>query len=154
MPEFSERPEEGEPGRRADAPGPRETRSPQVAMWLIAGFLGVIATCLVLRLDGPVVGQAFGQAVSQAGARGVFAFTGQVTKNTFGVFMVDVDAGTIWCYEWNEGKGCLRLVAARTWRYDRYLEEFNACAPGPREVEHLVEIERAERLQKTRSGDE
>ena len=116
-------------------------------MWVIAVSLWIIATCLVLKLDEPLVERALGQPVSQAGARGVFAFTGQVTPSTFGVFMVDVDAGTIWCYEWNERKGCLRLIAARSWRYDRYLEEFNACTPGPREVERLVEMERAQRLQ-------
>ena len=114
---------------------------------MIAVFLGIIAACLLLRLDEPMASRALGQPVSQAGARGVFAFTGQLTKNTFGVFMVDVDAGTIWCYEWDGGRGCLRLIAARSWRYDRYLEEFNACDLPPREVERMVEMERARRLQ-------
>jgi len=116
---------------------------------MIAVFLAIIAACLVLRLDQPLAARALGQPVSQAGARGVFAFTGQLTKNTFGVFMVDVDAGTMWCYEWDEGKGCLRLIAARSWRYDRYLEEFNSCGPGPGEVERLVEMQRARHLQDT-----
>lgn len=121
---------------------------------MIVVFLGIIATCLVLRLDEPVAGRAFAQPVSHAGARGVFAFTGQLTRNSFGVFMVDVDAGTLWCYEWNEGKGCLKLIAARSWRYDRYLEEFNACDPGPREVERLVEMEQARRLQEAGAKEE
>lgn len=129
-------------------------RGTQLAVWMIAVFLGVIAACLVLRLDEPVASRAFGQSVAQAGARGVFAFTGQLSKHTFGVFMVDVDAGTIWCYEWNEAKGCLKFVAARSWRYDRYLEEFNACELPPKEVESMVEMERARRLQEAGVGEE
>ncbi|MCP4593787.1 MAG: hypothetical protein GY842_23895 [bacterium] len=128
------------------SPGPT-SRLPHAAVWLIAVSLAFIACSQVLDLDAPVANPAFGQAVAHAGARGVFAFTGQVTKNTYGVFMVDVDAGTIWCYEWDEGRGSLRLLAARSWRYDRYLEEFNVGEPTPREVESLVEIERTRRLQ-------
>lgn len=136
-------------------PSPRTgSWGPPLAGWMIAAFLGIIAACLVLRLDEPMVGRALGQSVSHAGARGVFAFTGQLTKTTFGVFMVDVDAGTIWCYEWDEGRGCLRFIAARSWRYDRYLEEFNACDLPPREVERMVEMERAKRLQEMQGVDE
>ncbi|MCK4658392.1 MAG: hypothetical protein KAV82_02630 [Phycisphaerae bacterium] len=151
MLEVSAKTNHPEPPYEAACADPK-TRAPRAVLWLIAAFLGIIATCLVVRLDEPVVNRAFGQPVSHAGARGVFAFTGQVTKNTFGVFMVDVDAGTIWCYEWNEGRGCLRLLAARSWRYDRYLEEFNTCSPSPTEVERLVENQRAVRLQQTGAG--
>lgn len=120
---------------------------PRAALWSIVVLLGIIAACLVLRLDEPLGARALAQPVAQAGARGVFAFTGQLSNNSFGVFMVDVDAGTIWCYEWNGAKGCLRLVAARSWRYDRFLENFNSCDPSPKEVERMVEIERSQRLQ-------
>ncbi|MHC4092538.1 MAG: hypothetical protein ACYSVY_20080, partial [Planctomycetota bacterium] len=83
----------------------------------------------------------------QAGARGIFAFTGQLTKGTYGVFMVDVDAGTLWCYEYVSGKRTLRFVASRSWVYDRYLEEFNAGDPPVAEIERLVEEQRARKLQ-------
>ena len=77
----------------------------------------------------------------------MFAFTGQLSKGTYGVFMVDVDAGTLWCYEYLSGKRELRLVAGRLWIYDRYLKAFNTGEPSWEEVEQLVELERAKELQ-------
>ena len=116
------------------------------AHWLIAFFLGVIAACLLLRTDSPLGSLALAQPSSLAGARGVFAFTGQLSKERYGLFMVDVDQGTIWCYELNDRKH-LNLVAGRSWRYDRYLEEFNVGEPKPDEVEKMVEDARNRRLQ-------
>ncbi len=152
MCEAREQPNEARLVCGAGAAASAGARVPRIAVWMIAVFLAIIAACLVLRLDEPLADRAFGQPVAQSGARGVFAFTGQVTKNTFGVFLVDVDAGTLWCYEWSE-RGCLKLIAARSWRYDRYLEEFNTCEPGPQEVERLVEMERAQRLQDAGAGE-
>lgn len=92
-----------------------------------------------------------GQPVTSAGARGVFAFTGQLTKSTFGVYLVDVDAMTMWTYEYEPARSCLRLVSARTWRYDRYLENYNTCNLPPEVVEKMIEDQRAYRLQASES---
>ncbi|MHC4611740.1 MAG: hypothetical protein ACYS7M_15490, partial [Planctomycetota bacterium] len=117
----------------------------QGLLWVIAVCLVIIATCLVLQVQDR--GTVNAQPVTQAGARGIFAFTGQLTKGTYGVFMVDVDAGTLWCYEYVSGKRTLRFVASRSWVYDRYLEEFNAGDPPVAEIERLVEEQRARKLQ-------
>jgi hypothetical protein len=116
--------------------------------WVIAGALVVIATVLVLRSDTPPMNKvAFGQPVTSGGARGVFAFSGQLSKGTYGVYMVDMDAMTTWVYEYLPQKGCLRLAGARTWRYDRYLEDYNVCGPPPDAVERMVEDQRQYRIQ-------
>jgi hypothetical protein len=80
-----------------------------------------------------------------AGARGVFAFTGPIQRDQYGLFMLDVDQGTIWCYAFENvaGTSKLRLVAARTWVYDRYLQDFNCAAPDFRTVQKLVAQQRA-----------
>jgi hypothetical protein len=59
--------------------------------------------------------------------------------------MLDVDSGTIWCYELASADGMrkLRLVAARTWIYDRYLQDFNCAPPDFRMVQQLVAEQRA-----------
>ena len=57
--------------------------------------------------------------------------------------MVDVDAGNVWCYEYVPEKSKLRLVAGRSFLYDRYLEEFNTDSPTPSEVAQLVDRMRA-----------
>ncbi|MCH7595019.1 MAG: hypothetical protein IID35_00530 [Planctomycetes bacterium] len=123
-------------------------RAPHPVFWVIAGLLGVIAISTATRPGGlRMDGLAFAQLPPSAGARGVFAFSGQFSKGNYGVFMVDTDAMTIWAYEYLPQKGCLRLAAARTWRYDRYLENHNICDLPPEAVERMVEEQRQYRLQ-------
>lgn len=116
--------------------------------WVIAVALVVIATALIVRRDGVAFdATAFGQLPTTAGARGVFAFSGQLSKGTYGVYVVDTDSMTIWVYEYLAQKGCIRLAGARTWRYDRYLENHNVCDLPPDVVEKMVEEQRQYRLQ-------
>lgn len=89
-------------------------------------------------------------AQSSAGARGIFAFTGQLTKNTFGAFMVDTDAGTIWCYEYDGAMRQLKLVAARSFQYDRYLEEFDT-EPKPDVIKGMLDDQRQAKMNATGS---
>lgn len=123
----------------------------QTVWWVIAVLLAVIASALVLRLDeGRLVRSAMAQTEGSGGglvgARGIYAFSGQLTSRTFGVFMLDVDTGTIWCYELDKASNdelLLRLVAARTWTSDRYLEEFNVADPVPGAVRMMVQQQRS-----------
>ncbi len=138
-------------GNAADVRRP----APHPVYWVIAVALSVLAVIEVgrwtsqpsLRLDNA----AWAQPALSAGSRGVFAFTGQLTKSTYGVFVVDVDAMTIWTYEYLPQKECLRLAAARTWRYDRYLESHNVCDLTPQAVEKMIEDQRQYRLQSSES---
>lgn len=116
----------------------------QGPLWVIAVSLAVIAVCLLLRLDGAPT-PAFAQPMGQAGARGIFAFPGQFSKDHYGLFMVDVDTMTLWCYEYLPGTSKLRLVAGRSWMFDRYLEQFGTDPP-PDEIQRLVETARETKL--------
>jgi hypothetical protein len=118
----------------------------QTVYWIIAVLLAVIATALWLRPDQPLLPAALGQNQPLAGARGVFAFTGPIDRDQYGLFMLDVDQGTIWCYAFDMVGGTrkLRLVAARTWMYDRYLQDFNCAEPDFRMVQELVNQQRAQ----------
>jgi hypothetical protein len=91
---------------------------------------------------------ALGQTSGGLGARGVFAFSGQLSKGTSGVFIVDTDTMTICAYEYTDQKSCLRLAACRTWRYDRYLENYNVCDLPPDAVEQMIEEQRQVRQQR------
>ncbi|MBX3396922.1 MAG: hypothetical protein KF841_16325 [Phycisphaerae bacterium] len=121
------------------------TRQNQTVLWLIAMLLAIIATAMVLRNDLPFGARpAFGDS-PMAGARGIFAFTGQIDRNSYGLFMMDVDNSTIWCYQYVPSLGRLRLVAARSYMYDRYLESHNCGDPTPQMVKQLIEDERNNR---------
>ncbi|HOW72964.1 MAG TPA: hypothetical protein PKY77_20380 [Phycisphaerae bacterium] len=127
----------------------------QTLGWVIAVLLAVIAAALVMRLDdAALLRSSLAQSTPTggglaAGARSVYAFTGQLDGKTYGLFMMDVDSGTIWCYEIAKGQAGmgshLKLVAARSWIFDRYLEEFNVAAPTPAEVRQLVEQQQTNR---------
>lgn len=107
---------------------------------------------MVTRSSVPnLSGVALGQPTTSSGARGVFAFSGQLSKNTYGVYLVDVDAMTMWTYEYLPQKECLRLASARTWRYDRYLENHNVCDLPPEAVEKMIEDQREYRRQSSES---
>lgn len=120
-------------------------RPPNAAIWLIAVLLAFIAGSL---WNGRGAGDGLPMALAQntpAGARGIYAFTGQIDEQSFGVFMLDVDAGTLWCYEIDSEDGVrkLKLVAARAWMYDRLLRDFNVLPPNYLTVKDLVARERA-----------
>jgi len=114
----------------------------------------VLATAVVLRWDETVsrsaVAQLAGGEGSSAGARGIYAFTGPLSTKSYGLFMLDVDTGTVWCYEMEKGREDeyrFKLVGARSWIFDRYLEEFNVAKPTPSEVRVIVQQQRSHREQ-------
>lgn len=121
----------------------------QPVLWVIA--IALIANIVLpLLRTGPAAGLeslALAQTTQAAGTRGLFAFSGQMSKSSYGIYMVDTDAMTVWAYEFNQQKNCLRLAAARTWRYDRYLENYNICDLPPEAVEQMVDEQRQTRLQ-------
>lgn len=122
----------------------------QTVWWVMTVVLAVIATAFVLRWDEAALSRsAWAQTAATGagpspGARGIYAFTGQIGSRSYGLFMLDVDTGTVWCYEMVGGRH-MKLLAARSWIFDRYLEEFNVATPTPTEVRQLVEQQQAAR---------
>ena len=116
-----------------------------VAQWVIAVLLAFIAGILWTRPSGELAPTALAQSAPLVGARGVYAFTGQLDRNRYGLFMLDIEQGTIWCYEIDNVNGVrkLRLTAARSWVYDRYLRDFNCAGLTYKQVAELLEQERA-----------
>lgn len=120
----------------------------QTVWWVLAVLLAILTTAVIMRWDDGLISRpAWAQATGSPGGglpgtRGIYAFTGQITSRSYGVFMIDVDTGTLWCYELQRstaGSAQLQLVAARSWIYDRFLEEFNTADPIPSEVRAMVQ---------------
>ncbi len=90
------------------------------------------------REGGGLTVSARAQTMRPTTAGGIMAFTGQIDKDMYGIMMVDVDAGTLWVYQYRKMGNQLKLLAARSWLYDRYLEEYNCSQPTPSEVAQLI----------------
>jgi len=122
----------------------RHQRRARHAYACAAFLLGVMAAAGGFLAFGP--GREGGRVLAQSpggfGAKGVYAFAGQITPHTYGLWMLDVDAGNLWCYELVQSKEQaprLRLVACRSWVHDRYLKEFNILGVTPAEVAQMVD---------------
>jgi len=77
-----------------------------------------------------------------AGARGLFAMPAQLGPNTYGLYLLDLDAGNIVVYRVNADKDRFHLMAARNFRNDRFLEDLNNDSPTPKEIQKLIQQQR------------
>ena len=116
------------------------------ALYLNAALLLAILVALLSRSGGlgsgsflPAAFAAEGQPI--AGGGNLYLMPGQMSLNTFGCYVMDTDAQTLCAYQFYPGEKALRLVAARNFRHDRRLGNFNTD-PDPRDVEKWVELER------------
>ena len=76
-----------------------------------------------------------------AGGGGLFLMPAQLASNTWGCYIMDIDQQTLCAYQYAPGERQLRLVAARSIRFDRRLKNFNTDNPSPREVERMLQRE-------------
>jgi len=123
------------------------------ALWLIG--IGLCANALVMLYThafGPIpefklATPAFGQAAPSAGgqllgARGLYMAPAQLGPNSFGLYLMDVDSGTICVYKVSPDSSRFKLMAARSYKYDRFLEDLNNDPLTPASVQKLVEAQR------------
>lgn len=122
---------------------PRRNQSILFALYLNAALLALVAVVLLARRgESSLLQAAYGQSQPPiAGGAGVFVMPGQLSSNTWGCFLLDVDAQTLCIYQYSGGDRELRLVAARGFRYDRRLMNYNTEKPSPLEVKALLEKE-------------
>ena len=120
-----------------------------VALFLNAGLLFAIVAVLVARSGGAadqsLLPAAFAQAQPPgiAGGAGVFIMPAQFSSNLWGCYIMDVDQQTLCAYTCSGSPPRLRLVAARNFRWDRGLKNYNTDNPSPQEVQDLIAKEAA-----------
>jgi hypothetical protein len=138
--------------RERSVVAPAADRPGSTVLWIIAILLAIIATTLIVSPgDGPAINAAMGDS-PMVGARGIFAFTGQLDKNSYGLFMMDVDSSNVWCYQYVPGTRRLKLVAARSFLYDRYLEDYGGDEPSPEQIKVLLDDQRRIKNRISRGG--
>ena len=119
---------------------PRSNNSLVWALWVNAGLLAVILIVLLGRTGAPsILPAAFAQNQPPiAGGAGVFVMPAQMQQNVWGCYLLDVDNKTLCAYQFYPGEKKLRLTAARSYRYDTKLENYNT-EMSPREVKALLD---------------
>ena len=112
--------------------------------WLLLTFivLGVLALFFIgSKLGSP----ASAEAELQTGSNSkILVVPIQTERDKYGLAMVDTVGQTLWIYEINStgpAHSRLRLLAARSWQYDRLLKQYNTAEPKPEQVRTLLEEE-------------
>jgi hypothetical protein len=115
--------------------------STAVALYVVAALLAANLIATLARSDSPaILPAAFAQNRQGpiAGGGGLFVMPAQLSGNTWGAYLMDVDKGTLCVYQFFPGTRQLLLVASRKFTNDTRLENFNT-SPTPGEVADLVE---------------
>ena len=110
--------------------------------WLLPVFITIVVLCLffmVSRSGSAVTAQTQPQAGTDSG---ILVIPVQIERDKFGLAMGDTVGQTLWIYELsNRGPAYsrLKLLAARSWKYDRLLQQYNTDEPKPEQVKMLLE---------------
>jgi hypothetical protein len=115
-----------------------------MALWANAGLLAVIVIVLLNRGNAPsFLSAAYAQNQPPiAGGAGVFVMPAQMQTNVWGCYLLDVDSKTLCAYQFYPGEKKLRLTAARSYRYDTKLENYNTEL-SPREIKAMLDRQAA-----------
>lgn len=110
--------------------------------WVLLASIVLGGMCLLFigsKLDSPASAQAELQASTDGG---ILVVPIQIERDSYGLAMVDTVSQTLWIYELNSrgpAHNRLRLLAARSWRYDRLLQQYNTAEPKPEQIRMLLE---------------
>lgn len=112
-----------------------------VGLYANAALLVAVAFALLGRGSIPsILPAAYGQnQLPIGGGAGMFIVPAQFSPNTYGCYLMDIDAQTLCAYQFFPPEKELRLVAARNFRYDRQLGHFNTSSPTPEEARQLAQ---------------
>jgi hypothetical protein len=110
--------------------------------WLLAVVI-VVSLSVVLLLCGQSGLPAAAWAQPQPPENGqILVIPIQLDRSSYGLAMVDTVGQTLWVYQLNSTGPVynrLQLLAARSWRYDRLLQQYNTADPKPQQVKMLLE---------------
>lgn len=117
------------------------TRRPNtVAYALYANAAILLAILVALLARGSGTGPAFAQGLQSpiAGGGGVYVMPCQFHPNVWGCFLMDTEHQTLCTYEYRSGEKALVLTAARHFRYDLQLKNYDTF-PAWYDIKKLVQ---------------
>lgn len=112
---------------------PDQDRFRRSGKWLAVAILSAVAGALAVTFWQQTPPAAAQTGSASAATPGVVIVAGQIAHDTYGLYLVDVPNSTICLYQYIPGEaktGKLYLKAARTFVYDRQLDEWNT-EPAP-----------------------
>jgi hypothetical protein len=127
-------------------------RSNALAYALYANAIVLLGIFLVLLSERPgMVTPAMAEPVQGpiAGGGGIFVMPCQLHPSVWGCYLLDTDLQTLCTYEYRAGEKALVLTAARDFRYDLQLKNYDTF-PAWYDVKKLVEEQAA--MQNTDAG--
>jgi hypothetical protein len=104
------------------------------ALYAVAALLLANLLALLFRSENPAMAQRQGPI---AGGAGMFVMPAQLSGNTWGCYLMDVDRGTLCVYQFYPGSKQLQFVGARNFINDVKLKNYNTT-PSPAEIADLV----------------
>jgi len=110
--------------------------------WLPAAVIGAAVLCLFFIRSRITPTTAQAESKSGVEKSEILVVPLQLDRDCYGIAMVDTVGQTLWIYEINNrglAYSRLKLVAARSWRYDKELEQYNTAEPKPEQVKALLE---------------
>jgi len=119
----------------------RPRRLNAVALALSANAIGLLAIALALWSHGAgftSMAMAAPAPMPIAGGAGIYIMPCQLHPSVWGCYLIDVDRQTLAVYEYQAGTKNLALVAARYFRYDMALRDFDT-KPSWSDVKKMVE---------------
>jgi hypothetical protein len=111
-----------------------------ISQWAILAALTAGAAMLaggLLRPEPQARAQPAGPIPAAGAPDRIVAVSGQLSRDSYGLYLLDLDNRTLCVYEYFSGNRKLRLVAARTFRFDLKLDSYNT-EPTPKEISKLV----------------
>jgi hypothetical protein len=118
---------------------PRRRNILAYALFANAAMLAGIMIVLVSRDRIGVASPAFGGATPPiAGAGGIYIMPCELHPSVWGCYLMDTDQQTLCVYEYRSGERALVLTAARHFRYDLGLKDYNTF-PAWYDVQKQVE---------------
>ena len=110
--------------------------------WLLPAFIVLCVLFLFFaasRFSLPSKARAQLKAGEQ---NGILVIPIQIGRESSALAMVDTVGQTLWVYELSikaPPHSRLKLLAARSWRYDKMLQQYNTAEPTPEQVRILLQ---------------
>jgi hypothetical protein len=108
------------------------------ALFANAAVLACLLVVLVCRGRIGVASPAFAASPPIAGGGGIYIMPCELHPSVWGCYLMDTDQQTLCVYEYRSGERALVLTAARHFRYDLGLKDYNTF-PAWYDVQKQVE---------------